>query len=251
MLVAALGPAYQRWARRADDATTRLPGLRALTDDDPRPELVAVLLHHTDAGLPAGRAEVTAAARAAASGPLGSYLRCLAAGLRRLPSHYGGVVAAAPAGRSDPARYAPGTVLTEPAPVSGIAAVGADLGEDVGIEFAIWSVRGRRTSAFGEPGEQPTVVFAPGSSFEVVDVDPPDAAAGRPARVLLHEVGGIRPAPDRLRAWLGRRDAVAPADRIRLAHPARFRLDLGTAADPDGEPRSTAGPSEETKAQDV
>ncbi|AUY52729.1 hypothetical protein [Streptomyces sp. CB01881] len=245
-LVAALGPAYQRWASRADDATTRLPGLRSFTDDDDsRPELVAVLLHHTDAGVPAGRAELAAAARAGVPGPPAVYLRCLAAGLRRLPSHYGGVLAAAPAGRTDLAAYVPGTVLTEPAPVSGITAAGADLGADVGIEFAIWSVGGRRTSAFGEPGEQPTVVFAPGSSFEVVAVEPPDADAGRPARVLLHEVGAIRPAPERLRTWLGRRDAVAPADRIRPAAPDRFRIDLGGAAGPAGEPPATGGPSEE------
>ncbi|MFI6845118.1 hypothetical protein OG535_06165 [Kitasatospora sp. NBC_00085] len=245
-LVAALGPAYQRWASRADDATTRLPGLRSVTDDDDsRPELVAVLLHHTDAGVPAGRAELTAAARAGVPGPPAAYLRCLAAGLRRLPSHYGGVLAAAPAGRTDLAAYVPGTVLTEPAPVSGIAAAGADLGADVGTEFAVWSVGGRRTSAFGEPGEQPTVVFAPGSSFEVVAVEPPDADAGRPARVLLHEVGAIRPAPERLRTWLGRRDAVAPADRIRPAAPDRFRIDLGGVGGPAGEPPATGGPSEE------
>ncbi|MFJ3216371.1 hypothetical protein ACIPLC_10675 [Kitasatospora sp. NPDC086801] len=230
-LVALLGPAYQRFVRRAEDVATRLPGLRARADEgDPRPELVAVLLHHTDSTVLAERAELRAAARSGAPGPFGPYLRCLAAGLRRLPSHYGGVLVVGPAESADLAAYTPGTVLTERAPVSGLAAPGADFGEDVGVEFAIWSVGGRRSSAFGEPGDQPTVIFAPGTEFEVVDVDLPDETAGRPARVLLHEIGGVRPRPDRLRSWLARRDAVAPADRIRPADPARYLLDLGGAA---------------------
>ncbi|MFF3004961.1 hypothetical protein ACFVTF_19380 [Kitasatospora sp. NPDC057940] len=230
-LVALLGPAYQRFVRRAEDVATRLPGLRARVDEgDPRPELVAVLLHHTDSTVLAERAELRAAARSGAPGPFGPYLRCLAAGLRRLPSHYGGVLVAGPVESADLAAYTPGTVLTERAPVSGLAAPGADFGEDVGVEFAIWSVGGRRSSVFGEPGDQPTVIFAPGTEFEVVDVDLPDETTGRPARVLLHEIGGVRPRPDRLRSWLARRDAVAPADRIRPADPARYLLDLGGAA---------------------
>ncbi|GAB7186951.1 hypothetical protein ATKI12_6782 [Kitasatospora sp. Ki12] len=117
--------------------------------------------------------------------------------------------------------------MTERAPVTGLAAPGADFGEDAGIEFAIWSVGGRRSSAFGEPGDPPTVIFAPGTEFEVIDVQPPDPDSGQPARVLLHEIGGVRPGPDRLRTWLARRDAVAPADRVRPADPSRYLLDLG------------------------
>ncbi|MFD7908373.1 hypothetical protein ACFV4G_39795 [Kitasatospora sp. NPDC059747] len=229
-LVALLGSAYPRLARRAEDASTRLPGLRPqAAGGDPGPELVAVLVHHAESAVPVAREALVAAARTGAPGPLGSYLRCLAAGLRRLPSHYGGVLLAAPASGCDLARFTPGAVFTERAPVSGLAAVGADLGEDVEVEFAVWSVGGRRCSAFGEPGEPAAVVFAPGTGFEVVAVDAADPAAGIPARVLLHEVGSIRPAPDRLRTWLARRDAIAPADRVRPPHPAHYRLDLGAA----------------------
>ncbi|MFF3073256.1 hypothetical protein ACFVSN_04360 [Kitasatospora sp. NPDC057904] len=229
-LVALLGSAYPRLARRAEDASTRLPGLRPqAAGGDPGPELVAVLVHHAESAVPVAREALVAAARMGAPGPLGSYLRCLAAGLRRLPSHYGGVLLAAPASGCDLARFTPGAVFTERAPVSGLAAVGADLGEDVEVEFAVWSVGGRRCSAFGEPGEPAAVVFAPGTGFEVVAVDAADPAAGVPARVLLHEVGSIRPAPDRLRTWLARRDAIAPADRVRPPHPAHYRLDLGAA----------------------
>ncbi|MFJ6618738.1 hypothetical protein ACIQOW_14320 [Kitasatospora sp. NPDC091335] len=227
-LVTQLGSAYQRLARRAEDVATRLPALRARTEEtDPRPELVAVLLHHGDSSPLADRAELLAAARSDAPGRYGPYLRCLAAGLRRLPSHYGGVLVAGPAEACDLAAYAPGTVLSERAPLTGLAAPGADLGEGVGIEFAIWSVGGRRSSAFGEPGDQPTVIFAPGTEFEVVEVEPADPDGGRPARVLLHEIGGVRPGPDRLRTWLARRDAVAPADRTRPADPSRYVLALG------------------------
>ncbi|MFE2413413.1 hypothetical protein ACFXDE_34265 [Kitasatospora sp. NPDC059408] len=229
-LVALLGSAYPRLARRAEDASTRLPGLRPqAAGGDPGPELVAVLVHHAESAVPVAREDLVAAARTGAPGPLGSYLRCLTAGLRRLPSHYGGVLLAAPADGCDLARFTPGAVFTERAPVSGLAAVGADLGEDVEVEFAVWSVGGRRCSAFGEPGEPAAVVFAPGTGFEVVAVDAADPAAGVPARVLLHEVGSIRPAPDRLRTWLARRDAIAPADRVRPPHPAHYRLDLGAA----------------------
>ncbi|MBD0671212.1 hypothetical protein BU198_10990 [Streptomyces sp. CBMA156] len=227
-LVAQLGSAYPRLARRAEDAATRLPALRARTEEtDPRPELVAVLLHHGDSSPLADRVELLAAARSDAPGRYGPYLRCLAAGLRRLPSHYGGVLVAGPAEACDLAAYAPGTVLSERAPLTGLAAPGADLGEGVGIEFAIWSVGGRRSSAFGEPGDQPTVIFVPGTEFEVVAVEPADPDEGRPARVLLHEIGGVRPGPDRLRTWLARRDAVAPADRTRPADPSRYALALG------------------------
>ncbi|MGW1177615.1 hypothetical protein ACWD4P_28330 [Kitasatospora sp. NPDC002543] len=227
-LAALLGSAYQRLARRAEDVATRLPALRARAEGGaPGPELVAVLLQHGDCTPLAQRAELLAAARSGAPGPYGPYLRCLAGGLRRLPSHYGGVLVAGPAQDCDLTAYAPGTVLTERAPVTGLAAPGADLGEDVGVEFAIWSVGGRRSSAFGEPGDQPTVIFAPGTRFEVVEVEPADQEQGRPARVLLHEIGGVRPGPDRLRTWLARRDAVAPADRVRPADPARYVLALG------------------------
>ncbi|MEU9041663.1 MULTISPECIES: hypothetical protein [unclassified Kitasatospora] len=228
-LVSQLGPAYQRLARRAEDVATRLPSLRTRSEAvDPRPELVAVLLQHGDCTPLAPRAELLAAARSGAPGRYGPYLRCLAAGLRRLPSHYGGVLVAGPAEGTGLGAYTPGTVLTERAPVTGLAAPGAELGEDLGIEFAIWSVGGRRTSAFGELGDQPTVIFAPGTEFEVVDVQAPDPDAGHPARVLLHEIGGVRPAPERLRSWLARRDAVAPTDRARPADLARYTLDLGS-----------------------
>ncbi|MFB7123144.1 hypothetical protein [Kitasatospora sp. NPDC056273] len=232
-LVAQLGAAYEPLARRAEDVATRLPALRAQAEDgDQGPELVALLLHAGDSGPLAPRAELLAAARSGEPGRYGPYLRCLAAGLRRLPGYYGGVLVAGPARACDLAAYAPGTVLTERAPVTALAVPEADLGEDVGIEFAIWSVGGRRSSAFGEPGDPPMVVFVPGAEFEVVEVQPADPEEGRPARVLLHEIGGVRPSPERLRTWLARRDAVAPADRVRPADPSRYALALGVGSGP-------------------
>ncbi|WP_159028682.1 hypothetical protein [Kitasatospora sp. MY 5-36] len=232
-LVAQLGSAYEPLARRAEDVATRLPALRAQAEEgDQGPELVALLLHAGDSGPLAPRAELLAAARSGEPGRYGPYLRCLAAGLRRLPGYYGGVLVAGPAQACDLAAYAPGTVLTERAPVTALAVPEADLGEDVGIEFAIWSVGGRRSSAFGEPGDPPMVVFVPGAEFEVVEVQPADPEAGRPARVLLHEIGGVRPSPERLRTWLARRNAVAPADRVRPADPSRYALALGVGSGP-------------------
>ncbi|MDH6143808.1 hypothetical protein P3T35_005843 [Kitasatospora sp. GP30] len=224
-----LGPAYHRWASRAEQLATRLPSLRTTTTATAQPpattDLVAVLLHHLDGPTPGTRTALAAAAHSAdPADPLLPVLRCLGAGLRRLPSHHGAVLVAtpvAPAGPVDLAAYTPGAVLTEPAPITGLTSPDTALLPDAELEFAIWSSTARRTSACGEPGDEPVVVFAPGTSFTVLAVDPPEAP--RPARVLLQEAGTAKPATDRLRAWLQKRDAIPPADRRPLPDPEHHR----------------------------
>ncbi|MEE1788631.1 hypothetical protein PUR71_37875 [Streptomyces sp. SP17BM10] len=228
-----LGDHYQRAAGRVEPAVTRLPGLRSTGRDDVKPDLVAVLLHHEGTGVPAEPAALVAGARCGAPGDLAPYLACLASGLRRLPSHHGAVLLGADLPPEVLDAYPPGLVLLEPAPVAGVSSPAAALG--VSVEFAVWSTTGRRTSVFGADGEVPQVAFSPGSGFVVVDTVPGDDA--RPARVLLREAGPApsatadaerdRSARDRLRAWLERRDDVAPAERRTVARPERFHLTPG------------------------
>ncbi|MET8630920.1 hypothetical protein ABZW30_45800 [Kitasatospora sp. NPDC004669] len=243
---ALLGEHYQRGAGRVEPAVTRLPGLRSSGRDDFKPDLVAVLLHHEGAAVPAGRTAVVAEARGGAPGPLAPYFACLASGLRRLPSHHGAVLLGTDLPPEVLEAYPPGLALVEPAPVTGLSSPAADLGTEV--EFVVWSTTGRRTAVFGADGEVPQVAFGPGTGFVVVETVPGDGAA-RPARVLLRETGGtVATAPDaerdrsareRLRAWLERRDKVAPADRRTVARPERFRLTPGAALpEPRPEPLS-------------
>lgn len=231
-----LGDHYQRGAGRVEPAVTRLPGLRSTGRDDLKPDLVAVLLHHEGADVPAGPAALVAGARSGAPGPLAPYLACLASGLRRLPSHHGAVLLGADVPPEILDAYPPGLVLVEPAPVTGVSSPAADLGTLV--EFAVWSTTGRRTAVFAADGEVPQVVFSPGTTFTVLDTVPGDGTT-RPARVLLRETTGTPPATadaardrsarDRLRAWLERRDGTAPADRRPVAGAERFRLTPGAA----------------------
>ncbi|MFZ3474352.1 hypothetical protein ACODT3_04325 [Streptomyces sp. 4.24] len=242
---ALLGKRYHLLASKAEMAAVKLPGLRSSQRDDLKPDLVAVLLHQADGGDPATRAELAAAARAGASGPLTPYLRCLASGLRRLPSHHGAVLVGAsarPAGLGD---HRPGSLVAEPAPVCGVLAQDAELGAPV--EFGIWSTTGRRTAAFASAEAEPEVVFAPGTRYSVLAVLPGDEGTGVPDRVLLREVstaeaeatatvpdGGVagprdRQARERLTAWFEARDRIAPSDR-RAVEAERFHLEAGVAA---------------------
>ncbi|AUY52837.1 hypothetical protein EH183_32500 [Streptomyces sp. CB01881] len=234
---ALLGEHYQRCTGRVDQAATRLPALRPTAKDDIRPDLAAVLLYHGDTGVPVGRAELTATARAGASAPLAAFLRCLGSGLRRLPSHHGVVLLAADPGL-DPAgvvdHYPVGRELLEPAPVAGLTAPTAEL-PGVSVEFVVWSATGRRTTAFGSADDEPQAVFAPGTTFTVIGAAEADPS-GRPARVLLRESAGLASADPaernhnalaRLNGWLERRDLLAPAERRPVTRPERFHLTPG------------------------
>ncbi|MFF2040305.1 hypothetical protein ACFVVX_07765 [Kitasatospora sp. NPDC058170] len=234
-----LGSHFQRCASHADQVAMRLPALRSSAREDLKSDLAAVYLHHVDTGIPVTRAELVAAARRSDPGPVASYLACLGSGLRRLPSHHGAVLLGADAGESELRHYVPGALLSEPAPVIGLPAHDVELGTPV--EFAVWSVTGRRTSVFAEDGEH-EVVFPPGSQFSVLEVMP--AEDGRPTRVLLREDGlpatpqraesGIPDRRDqharlRLLAWLARRDLLTAEERRTPARPKRFQLTPGVA----------------------
>ena len=186
LLRESLGPEYVRLAARADHVVTRLPALRSAPREEVRPELVAVLLHHTDAGKPADGRTLAAAARAGTADPVtAAYLACLAAGLRRLPSHHGMVLLGAYPAEGALQAFTAGMALHEPAAIRALSA--HDVRLDAPAEFAIWSTMGRRTHLFDHVDEEPEVVFPPGTGFRVLEVAPSSDPADGPHRVLLRE----------------------------------------------------------------
>ncbi|MEY9944403.1 hypothetical protein [Kitasatospora sp. GAS1066B] len=233
-LKALLGPTFVRLANKADQIATRLPGLRSTTVADIKADLVAVLLHHTDTGVPATRTELIDAARGDRPSHLSAFLTCLGSGLRRLPSHHGAVLLGAIAGERELEQYTPGSLLLEPAPVAALPAHDVELGAPV--EFAVWSTTGRRTALFGAPGDEPAVVFPPGTRFSVLSVLP-STEPGTPSRVLLREVSATteddrganreRGIQDRLLSWLERRDRLSAQERRAIDRPERFHLTPG------------------------
>ncbi|WP_405003378.1 hypothetical protein OHV13_02370 [Kitasatospora purpeofusca] len=240
---AQLGDHYHRCTGRVELLATRLPGLRSTSQDDFKPDLAAVLLHHTDAGVPATRAALIAAARSG-DPELRPFLRCLGSGLRRLPSHHGAVLLGAGAGL-DPesvlAHYPTGRQFREPAPLAGLTAPGAEL-PGSSVEFLVWSATGRRTSVFDPTDGPAQAAFPPGTAFTVVGQVPADG--DRPACVLLRESGGDpsernRNSLTRLRAWLERRAAMPPAERPRADAPERFHLTPGVHLDTPEPPETT------------
>ncbi|MFJ8436029.1 hypothetical protein ACIQ9P_32490 [Kitasatospora sp. NPDC094019] len=253
-----LGDHYHRCTGRLELLATRLPGLRTTSQDDFKPELAAVLLHHTGTGVPVSRAALVAAARSG-DPELRPFLRCLGSGLRRLPSHHGAVLLGAGAGL-DPesvlAHYPTGRQFREPAPLAGLTAPGAEL-PGSSVEFLVWSATGRRTSVF-DPADGPAqAAFPPGTAFTVVGQVPADG--DRPACVLLRESGGDpsernRNSLTRLRAWLERRAAMPPAERPRAEAPERFHLTPGVHLDipepPDTSPDDPGDPGDPDAPED-
>jgi hypothetical protein len=244
-----LGDRYHLLASKSELLASRLPSLRSTLQDDLKPDMVAIALYQADTPDPASRADLVAAARAAAPGSLTPLLRCLGSGLRRLPGHYGAVMLAAPAEALPLDRYMPGSLLVEPAPVAAVPACDAEL--EGSVEFGIWSTTGRRTSVFGGPDDEPEVVFPPGTAFSVLALQPPEDDEGL-IRVLLREIShseaqaagygaSLVGAPDdrfrerddqartRLTAWFERRDMLEPEGRRTLPNATRYHLSPGAA----------------------
>ncbi|GAA2564407.1 hypothetical protein GCM10010435_40970 [Winogradskya consettensis] len=161
---------------------SELPGLQtaeAGERDDIVVDAVALRLFLSPQG-----ATIDAGLRAAAKGPHVPLARCAAAGLARMPSHRGpAVIPASPvAAQWDLLRDA--KLFTEWGFLSALAEPSADLTGDTDV--LVWSMTGRRTRAL-EPAEgADRVVFAPGTSFVVLEAEEPrDGARGR---VLMREL---------------------------------------------------------------
>ena len=126
-----------------------------------------------------------------------AFARCIAAGLRRLPSHRGAVRLRATLTDAEWRWYGSRPVVTEWAFCPALADGAVRLPGTV--DFLIWSATGRRTSVLAPevPGQ---VVFLPGTSFKVLQV-----RDGERREVLLRQLSdretsgdaqaGANPAP--------------------------------------------------------
>ena len=197
-------PVWERHSASVNRAMTRMPVLRGAQVDAARTDLVAVHLY-----LSGGLAEL--AHRPGGQSPdelTGSYLACLASGLSRLPSYRGVAVRGGlPAGAS--ARFVPGTLLREPAPVSAlpIGVAGGLAGAAGG--YVIWSSTGRRMRPLlgsGAGAALDEVVFPPGTVFRVLDV----RSDGPAPVVMLSEQSSAGPGHG------GRPGVLGDADRAAL-----------------------------------
>ncbi|MEU9133301.1 hypothetical protein AB0D08_35305 [Kitasatospora sp. NPDC048540] len=190
------------------------PGLRGATraeETDAFTDLAALRLYLTGDG-----AALDAAVRTATVGPHVPLARCVAAGLRRLPSHRGATLLRAALHPSERAWYRQGDVLTEWA----FCTAWARTAEPVtgATDFLIWSLTARRTALLA-PAAPDRVVFPPGTRFRVLGSDDQD-------RLLLRELSASEGSENR--------KTNVPLDEIALDGLAR-------AADGPASPARTGG----------
>ncbi|WP_329457200.1 hypothetical protein [Streptomyces sp. NBC_01497] len=202
-----------RGASRADAA-------EALTD------LVAVKLY-----LSGDSGQVDRAVRSATVGPHVPLARCVASGLRRLPSYRGPALLRISASAAERAWFREGRLVTEwgfCAARTNVAAAGAG-----DTDFLVWSMTARRT-VLVDPARSDQIIFVPGTSFKVLRGV--DGDSGRPT-VLLRELLPSEIGED------GRVDvARVPLDEIALAgleqavevveSTAKAEAKSGTSAEP-------------------
>jgi hypothetical protein len=192
------------------------PGIRSESGgsaSDLLTDLVALRLYLSGQGQ-----RLDDAVRAGKAGPHVPFGRCVAAGLRRLPSHRGATRLRATLADAEWQWYHDRQVVTEWSFCSALAGGGARLPGTV--EFRIWSMTGRRTSLLESrlPGQ---VLFLPGTNFKVLRVSSDD---GR--QVLLRELSANEIGAD------GRVDL----DRVPLDEIALTGLEQAAAAWREAEP---------------
>jgi hypothetical protein len=180
---------------------SEFPGLRAggAPDADVLVDLVAVQLY-----LAGHTCQFDDLVRSAIAGPHVPLARCIASGLRRLPSHRGPVLVRAELTEQDLRWYGSRKVVTEWAFVPCVT--GGRLRLPGSTEVLIWSMTARRTHLLA-PERPEQVVFLPGTGFKVL------SATGRDgARVLLRELSASEVGAD------GRVDpGRVPLDDVALA----------------------------------
>jgi hypothetical protein len=128
--------------------------------------------------------------RRAAVGPHVPLARCVAAGLRRLPSHRGAARICAPLDRAALAWYSRQRIVTEWSFCPALAGASLRSPSAGGTRILLWSTTARRTALL-DPSLPDQVIFLPGSCFKVLRVD-----AGESPAVLLRELPMTRPGPD-------------------------------------------------------
>jgi hypothetical protein len=160
-----LSKQYDATASSVARILSEYPGLRAgssASDTEVLTDLVALRLYLT--GKIGGLDE---AVRAAKVGPHVPLARCVAAGLRRLPSYRGPLRTRAPLSDEQVRWYGARSLVTEWSFLPAIASAGLELPGTA--EILIWSMSARRTGLL-DPSRLDQVVFPPGTSFKVLSV---------------------------------------------------------------------------------
>jgi hypothetical protein len=142
------------------------PGLRLGgndADSDVLTDLVALRLYLT--GQFAG---IDAALRAAKVGPHVPVARCVASGLRRLPSYRGPLRTSAAPSKEQIRWYGTQNLVTEWSFFPALTSVG--LAMPGSADFEIWSLSARRTDMI-DPSSADQAVFLPGTRFKVLSVE--------------------------------------------------------------------------------
>ncbi|KUO05524.1 hypothetical protein AQJ67_05070 [Streptomyces caeruleatus] len=155
------------------------PGLRGASRqsaEDVVTDLVAVRLY-----LSGGTDRIDSAVRSGKTGPHVPLARCVASGLRRLPSYRGATLLRTTLSEAEWQWYGKRRLVTEWAFCSALTTAHPELAGDVDV--LIWSMTARRTALL-DATVPDRVLYLPGTSFKVLGVR--DAER----RVLLRELTG-------------------------------------------------------------
>ncbi|MFI6251887.1 hypothetical protein [Streptomyces sp. NPDC051016] len=196
----------------------RRGALRGEEQEAARIDLIALRMYLRGGEAPLNHEELTSSLRAGER-HLVPYAGCLASGLGRLPS-YRGVVLRGRGGPDGNGELRPGTVLRDPAPLSGLPLNPADKTRIAGVGFAIWSITGCRVRQLLDGDDE--VVFAPGTTFRVLDV----RSHGAGPLVLLRQLPESYTASNVL-------EGADETSLARLDHALTDRLSPGTGDWPD------------------
>jgi hypothetical protein len=182
-----LSQQYDATVNYVSRVVSEVPGLRgnaAITSAELLSDLVAVRLYLT--GDTRGLDDAVRAGEIGAHVPLA---RCVATGLRHLPSYRGAARLRTDLTAAQTQWYRDRSVVTEwafsPALTTGHPLLRGD------VDFLIWSVTARRTALL-DPTVDGQAVFLPGTSFKVLRID----AAGARTKILLREIGSSEVGPD-------------------------------------------------------
>ena len=182
-----LSKQYDATASSVARLMSEYPGLRAgssASDTDVLTDLVALRLYLT--GKIGGLDD---AVRAGKVGPHVPLARCVASGLRRLPSYRGPLRTRASLTEEQVRWYGARGLVTEWSFLPAVASGELELPGTA--EILIWSMSARRTGLL-DPSRPDQVVFQPGTSFKVLGAE----AGEEGPRIRLRELTRTEVAPD-------------------------------------------------------